>query len=484
MAKERRGFTGVPPGWRRWSRNDRGEKGGTGRVPPPVCPPSPRVSPRGLSVTPLPPVRTRELLALAFPAAASALLNNAFRVIDQLAAGSVSTPAQAAIGSCTFVLIAAYALHLFVAGGVGPLAARAVGAGDRELARKVLGNALLGSVGTWAVVAVVLGGGASAIAALLGLTGDTAVQAATFLQVIGVLGLPLAVAPTLDAWFVAHGQTGRMMVLQLSAAVLNAALNPWFIHHLGLGVAGAALATVVARVPATAVGLWLALRPHGAALGRDHTLRRITHIGGPISVNTLAYAVVYFFVLRTAVSPLGPVVNAALGIGFSALEGVSYPCFLGLSLAVSSVVGRRLGAGQPEEARRAARVALPVMTAIGVGAGLIFWFGARLLCAPFTHDPAVLDAAVGYARALAWSQPAVAWEALAEGVLLGAGASRAVFWFSAPVNALRVPGAWLAAGPLGFGAAGVWWTVNLTSFLKAGLKGAMAARGAWDRTRI
>ncbi len=431
-----------------------------------------------------PPVTRGEILKLAVPAAASALLNNAFRVIDQLAAGGVSTPAQAAIGSCTFVLIAAYALHCLIAAGVGPLVARAQGAGDPDLEARVIGTGLLGNVGTWLVVALIAGFGSDAIAHALGLTGSTAAQAAIFLRTVGVLSLPLAIAPTLDAAFVARGQTGRMMALQVSAAVLNVLLNPLFIHHFGLGVAGAALATVTARIPATILGLAWVMRPTGARVARDGTFSRITHIGGPVAVNTLAYALVYFMLLRTAISPLGPIVNAALGIGFSALEGITYPCFLGLSLAVSSVVGRRLGAGQPDEARRVAWLALPLTTGLGVFAALIFGFGARRICAPFTHDPAVLEAAVGYARALAWSQPLVAWEALAEGVLLGAGASQPVFWLSAPVNVLRIPLAWALAIPLGFGAPGVWWAINLTSLLKATLKGVSAARGAWLTTRI
>ena len=88
------------------------------------------------------------------------------------------------------------------------------------------------------------------------------------------------------------------------------------------------------------------------------------------------------------------------------------------------------------------------------------------------------------ARALAWSQPLVAWEALAEGVLLGAGASRPVFWLSAPLNALRIPLAWALSAPLGWGAVGVWWAINVTSLGKAALKGWCAARGSWAATRI
>jgi MATE family multidrug resistance protein len=430
------------------------------------------------------PVTAWEITRLALPATASALLNNAFRVIDQYAAGAVSTPAQAAIGSCTFVLIAAYALHLFVAGGVGPLAARAAGARDDRLSAVVVNVALLGAVGTWAVVALVAGFGSEHIAALLGLEGDTASQAAIFLRTLGVLGLPLAIAPSLDALFVARGQTGRMMLLQVSAALGNVLLNHLFILRMGMGVEGAALATVLARLPASAVGVWLVWPAGGIRLVRDGTVGRVVRVGAPVSLNTLAYASVYFLLLRTTISPLGPSVNAALGIGFSALEGVTYPLFLGLSLAVSSVVGRRLGAGEPHEAARAARVGFPLVTGVGVAAGCTFYFGAHALCASFTDDPEVLDNAITYARTLAWSQPWVAWEALAEGVLLGAGASRPVFWLSAPINALRVPFGWLFAFPLGMGASGAWWAINLTSVLKAALKGLAAWRGDWARMRI
>lgn len=449
-----------------------------------------RAAPEGLAVAAVSsarlarPVTVGEILALALPATASALLNNAFRVIDQLAAGAVSTPAQAAIGSCTFVLIAAYGLHQLVAAGVGPLAARAAGARDEGLAARVVKVSLVGSLGTWLIFALVTGFGAEWIAAFLGLEGDTASQSAAFLRVLGVLGLPLAIAPSLDAIFVARGQTGRMMGLQVSAVVGNVLLNEVLVYRMGMGVEGAALATVLSRLPASALGVWLVWPPGGLGGGGEGTLRRVLRVGAPVFLNTLAYAAVYFLLLRFTISPLGPEANAALGIGFSALEGVTYPCFLGLSMAVGSVVGRRLGAGEPEEAARAARLAFPLVTSIGVVAGLVFSFGARPLCSPFTDDPVVLDAAVDYARALAWSQPTVAWEALAEGVLLGAGATRPVFWLSAPLNALRVPIGWFFAFPLGMGANGVWWAINLTSLLKAVAKGWMVWRGRWDRMRI
>lgn len=432
----------------------------------------------------MPPVTRAEILRLALPAMASAVLNNTFRVIDQYAAGHISTPAQAAIGSSIFVLIATYGVHLLVAGGVGPLVARAVGARDPELARKAAGTACVAVLVVALAVAAPGALFAEGIAAALGLQGQTAVEAATFLRWILGLGAPIALGPVIDGVLIACGRTGWMMGLQIAAAALNFALNVWFIQHLGMGVEGAALATVLSRVATGAVGLGLLARLTGLRLAFDDTLARMLRVGWPVSTNYWAYAGVYFLLLRTTISPLGPEVNAALGIGFSALEGFTYPAFLGLSLAVSSIVGRRLGAGEPDEAARALRLAFPLATGLGLGASALFWFGARPLCALFTEDPAALAAAVVYARALAFSQLAVSWEALAEGAIGGAGDSRTLFWLSAPANLLRVPLGWALAFPLGWGAAGVWWAINLTSWLKAGLKGWAVRRGEWVRAVV
>jgi MATE family multidrug resistance protein len=78
----------------------------------------------------------------------------------------------------------------------------------------------------------------------------------------------------------------------------------------------------------------------------------------------------------------------------------------------------------------------------------------------------------------------VAIEALSEGVLSGAGDTHKVFWGTVPFNLLRVPLAWWMAFPLGMGALGVWWAINLSSFLKALVKGAMVLEGSWVRKGI
>lgn len=196
-----------------------------------------------------------------------------------------------------------------------------------------------------------------------------------------------------------------------------------------------------------------------------------------MAAGTFAYAAVYWAMLKTAISPLGPEVNAALGIGFSALEGFTWPAFWGISLAVSSVVGRALGAKRPDIAVSAVKKAFVLSTAAGLFAAALFFFGGKVLTGWFASSEGVHVAATEYATILAFSQVFVAWEALGEGVLTGAGDTRTVFWLSVPFNLLRIPLSILGAGALG--AAGIWWAINLTTVFKSGLKGAVCLRGKW-----
>ena len=114
----------------------------------------------------------------------------------------------------------------------------------------------------------------------------------------------------------------------------------------------------------------------------------------------------------------------------------------------------------------------------------IFFFGGSFLTDLFTDDPRVWEAATQYAVILAFSQTFVAWESLEEGVLTGAGDTSTIFWWSVPLNVLRIPTAWVLAFPLGWGAAGIWWAINVTTILKTAGKGWAVWRGGWTRLQF
>lgn len=429
-----------------------------------------------------PAVGIRPLLGLAIPSAVFTVLTNGYRIVDQYFIQYVSVEAQAAISSSVFVLIFFYAACELLAAGAGPLIARATGADDPRARRALLGEALCGALVLTAVLMVIGIVGAPLIATTLGLSGQPAIECVLYLRALFWTMLPLVLTPLMDQAFISIGNARAPLILHALCLGLNMILTPLLIHGAGLGIVGAALASNIARGIATTIGV-VQLRTIMALRLKDlkprGELRRIVRIGAPMALGTAIFAIVYWALLKSSVSPLGAHVNAGLGIGFSALESITWPIFHGVSLGVASLVGRHLGAGRPDLARRTLLTAVPLSTALGLAASIVFYFAGARLTGLFADDPAVHRAATEYAVILAGSQLFVSWEALAEGVLAGSGDTRTVFWCSMPFNLLRVPLAWWLAFPIGLGAPGIWWAINLTTYAKALLKGWAAWRGRW-----
>jgi len=307
-------------------------------------------------------------------------------------------------------------------------------------------------------------------------------MAETYLRWHALFCLPQAIAPTLDAIFIAYGRTKTILLLQITASSLNFLLNPFFIYWCDFGIGGAALATGVSQTVSISIGLWLLLRmikPAFTDYRPTTALLRIIKIGLPLSWSTLLFAGVYAAIIKWVITPLGTPINAALGIGFSVLEGFTWPIFWGFSMAIASIVGRALGAKQLSWVQTAIYYAFIMLTVAGLIASAIFWFGAEPLARIFTQDSEVLQHTLLYAHILVFSQLFVAYEALSEGVLSGAGATLTIFLWSAPFNLVRIPLCWLFAIHYGYGAAAIWWIINATTVIKAAGKGYAVWRGQW-----
>ena len=428
-------------------------------------------------------ISTKSLIYLTFPAALSAMLNNAYRVIDQYAVQWLGVDAQAAIASCTFVLIAFFAGYTIFASGAISLVARAVGSENVQEQKRLIGSALTASLLAGIIILSASGLFAPLTVNSLGLQGGVATQAETYLRWHALFCLPQAVMPTLDAIFIAYGRTRTVLGLQITSSLLNFILNPICIYTLNFGIGGSAMATGISEGIAVLVGLYQLKRMGGivvSTLRLNRYTLQIIKIGLPMCWGTLVYAVVYWTLIRWVISPLGPHVNAALGIGFSVLEGFTWPVFWGFSMGIASIVGRCLGAGELVKAKQAVSLAFRLVTLFGLLASAIFWWGGEVLAGLFTNDTKVLQQAVLYAQVLAFSQLFVAYEALAEGILSGAGKTKAIFYWSAPLNILRIPCCWLFAIHYGYGAAAVWWVINCSTFLKATGKWATVVSGRWQ----
>jgi MATE family multidrug resistance protein len=211
---------------------------------------------------------------------------------------------------------------------------------------------------------------------------------------------PVILMATLASFFAGRGRTLPVFAVNVGATVVNAVLDYLLIFgHGGFsrwGVAGAAVATISSQVFGCAAYLALILRPeHRREFGtlaawrpEPALLWSLLRYGVPaglqFSIEIMAFAIFMVIIGRLGTPPL-----AASGIAFNLNMTVFMP-LLGIGLAVSSLVGRYLGAEQPGIAERVAYSAFSAgLVYLGICSAL-YLFAPRLLLAPYAEgaDPA------------------------------------------------------------------------------------------------
>ena len=191
------------------------------------------------------------VLKMALPAVAAQVVNLLYNIVDRIYIGHMPGEGPVAltgIGLCFPVisLISAFA-KLFGANGGAPLSAIAQGRGDDEEAVLVMGNSFLMSVLTGlALMAAVLVFNRPILFAF-GASDATYPYARDYLMIYALGSVPVLVTLTLTAFMNSQGFSSVGMVTVIIGAVLNILLDPLLIFVFGMGIKGAAIATVFSQ---------------------------------------------------------------------------------------------------------------------------------------------------------------------------------------------------------------------------------------------
>ena len=192
----------------------------------------------------------KAFIKLALPAVAAQLINILYNLVDKMFIGhipGVGQQALAGVGVTAPVILAISAFAALVSMGGAPKASIFMGKGDNEQAEKVMGSC------TWMliVLSVVLTAFmlifGKMILQLFGASDDTISYATDYMNIycLGTLFTQLTLG--LNAFITAQGKTLISMCNVAVGAVTNIVLDAILINGLGMGVKGAALATVIAQ---------------------------------------------------------------------------------------------------------------------------------------------------------------------------------------------------------------------------------------------
>lgn len=445
-----------------------------------AAPPPPDASPRtGVFVT---GSTLRHVLVMTATGAVGLM---AIFIVDLLSLLYVSwlgrAELTAAVGYATIVLFIATSINIGLMIAASARVARALGAGDRVTARAMGGSALAWSVIAAALVALMLMALTPVLLPALGAKGETLEVATRFLLMTLPSNLLMALGMGFSGLLRAVGDARRAMFVTLAGGLVTAVLDPILIFGFGLGVDGAAITIVVARLVFALVGWHGTVRVHGLA-GRPRwermhaDLPSLIHIAGPAVLTNLAPAAANA-VTAAMLARFGDAAIAA-GAIIDRIVPVAFGAIFALSGAIGPILAQNWGAGRYTRMRAALRDALLCtgFYVLGVWAALValrdtlpVWFGAQGLTAELVtffclvSGPLwlgigglfVANAAFNnlgfpfYATAFNWGRATLgtipfAWAGAlmmgAPGVVLGAGLGAALFGIGAIGLAFRAIG--------------------------------------------
>ncbi len=424
---------------------------------------------------------------VALPAVIANLLMTAFHNVDTFWIGrTLGANALAAATSSIFWVWLVISIGEMVSIGLDAIAARRHGERRPADAARSVGDGLLLAFVLGALIAL-------ATPLLLGslfrvMQTDAAVSALGR-QYLGtyLLGMPLIfMAFAVDAAFRAKGDTRTPLYILTVTVGIGLLLDPVLILGIGpfpaLGVAGAAIATLVPRGLACVIGIAL-LKRRGLivfAAPRWTVIAKIARVGAPAAATGVMFSAIYVLLTRIT-TQFGTPALAALGLGFR-IESVVYVVSVGMGAAVAAIVGQSMGANEPERAARAGWVSVGVVSAVGAVMAMASFVYAEEFAGIFSTDPAVIAEAARYLRIAAFSQLFLGAEVVLESAMGGAGWTLIPMLGSSSITALRLPvGAW-AAGQ--WGTTGLWWTLALTAAARGALMVGLWASGRWRRAVV
>jgi putative MATE family efflux protein len=349
---------------------------------------------------------TAHLVSMTVPMIWAVLAIMLFNATDTWFVAQLGAQPLAAMSFTFPVVMVMTSLGIGMMAGTSSVLARVVGEGDmgqvRRLATDTLSLALLIAVALSLVGLLVL----DQLFTLMGASAEVLPMIRDYMR-IWFAAFPLVLVPMVVIGAVrATGDTKLQARLMMASAAINLILDPLLIFGwLGfprLELAGAALASVIARLVTLAAGAWIVHRmqllcsPLTSPSGLWRSWKRILHVGLPAAGTNIIIPITAGIIIAL-LSAFGD--RAVAGYGAATrIEALTLVVFFAMSAVIGPFVGQNLGAGKPERIvealRRSALFCLGLGAFIAVALALLATPLSRL----FSDDAQVMTVTTTYLR--------------------------------------------------------------------------------------
>lgn len=432
------------------------------------------------------------ILMLAVPVMINSFIQSMYNLTDTFWLGKIGTESQAAITLVSPVqnILINFGTGITTAGSI--LISQYLGAKQDQQANIMANHIFLCSMVFSLVCAALCWIATPGIVGWLGADGNIFSYGISYLRIV-VLDLPLLFMINIyTAVKQSQGDTVRPMLLNILGVSVNLILDPLFLMVFGWGISGAALATLLAKIPSAVLALFILTRKgqlihiqfKGFRFEKSKMLS-IFKIGLPTAIggSTMQFG---FLLMTKNVNDYGTTATTAYGIGNKINSIITMPAN-GIGSAISTIVGQNFGAGNIKRADQSYHIALRI------GAIFLFVFG-MILSRPFiaepivrffTSDEAVVPLAANFLSIMAMCCWTNAFYNVTQGLFQGAGHTMITMIVDASrIWVFRFLTLWVCSTLLHMGVESVWYAVVVSNATSAFILYILYWTGIWKRRTV
>lgn len=191
------------------------------------------------------------LLKMAIPTVLAQLVNMLYNIVDRIFIGhieGVGDYALTGVGLCMPIIMAVSAFAALISSGGAPRASIYLGEGKQQEAERILGNCFsLQIIVSFILTTLILVFNRDLLM-VFGASENTIAYATEYMNIYAIGTIFVQLTLGMNAYITAQGATKVSMISVLIGAITNIVLDPIFIYVFGMGVRGAALATIISQV--------------------------------------------------------------------------------------------------------------------------------------------------------------------------------------------------------------------------------------------
>ncbi len=350
---------------------------------------------------------------LAAPTIVSMLVTSFYNMADTFFVGQIDTSASAAVGVVFSLMAVIQAVGFFFGHGSGNYISRALGRHETEDAERMAAVGFFSALGGGSVIMVFGLLFLRPLARWLGSTETILPYAASYMRLI-LIGAPYMTASlVLNNQLRFQGNAFYSMIGLVSGAVLNIALDPLLIFAFDMGIAGAALATILSQFVSFAL-LWIGVQRSGSLSIRAKSFRPTKTLylqilnGGTPSLLRQGLGSVATICLNVAAGVYGDAAIAGMSIVTRIMQFAN-SCLIGFGQGFQPVCGFNYGAKKYGRVKEAFWFCVLSSTGFLVVLAIVGYIFAGPIVAVFRDDAKVIEVGVAALRMQCLTFPLAAW---------------------------------------------------------------------------